>query len=132
VWSAVLVFQGRVRDGFGVGQSLGMPMVLAAGVLMWWWTQYLLLAGRISWLPLLPGGVLTGVAMVLLAGAAKVYVPHSLERSIGQFGPLGLVFTFFSWLIVLFTAVTVCVATGYVVAHQPPAARLLHLSGSDS
>lgn len=125
VWIAVLVFQGRMRDGFGVGRGLGTPMVLAVGVLMWWWTQYLLLAGRIPWLPLLPGAALTGVAMVSLAGAAKIYVPHSLERSIGQFGPLGLVFTLFSWLIVLFTAVTVCVATGYVVAHERPVARLL-------
>lgn len=125
VWLAVLVFQGRVRDGFGVGQSLGLPMALVTTCLMWWWTQYLLLAGRMAWLPLLPGAVLTGAAMTVLAGAAKIYVPHSLERSIGQYGPLGLVFTFFSWLIVLFTAVTVCVATGYVIAHEPGIARLL-------
>jgi membrane protein len=125
VWIAVLVFQARVRDGFGVGQGLGLPMAFAATLLMWWWTQYLLLAGRIPWLPLLPGAVLTAVAMVSLASAAKIYVPHSLDRSIGQFGPLGLVFTFFSWLIVLFTALTVCIATGYVIAHERPVARLL-------
>lgn len=125
VWMAMLVFQGRIRDGFGVGQGLGLPMAVLVAVLMWWWTQYLLLAGRMPWLPLLPGAVLTGVATVLLAGAAKIYVPHSLERSLGQFGPLGLVFTFFSWLIVLFTAVTVGIAAGYVVAHERPVARLL-------
>ena len=125
VWLAVLVFQGRVRDGFGVGQTLGLPMALVTACLMWWWTQYLLLAGRMAWLPLLPGAVLTGTAMTALAGAAKIYVPYSLERSISQYGPLGLVFTFFSWLIVLFTAVTVCVATGYVIAHEPAVARLL-------
>jgi membrane protein len=125
VWLAVLVFQGRVRDGFGVGQGLGLPMAVATAVLMWWWTQHILLAGRMPWLPLLPGAVLTGVAMTALAGAAKLYVPNSLERSISQFGPLGLVFTIFSWLIVLFTAVTVCIATGYVIAQEPPVARLL-------
>ena len=125
VWIAVLVFQARVRDGFGVGQGLGLPMAFAATLLMWWWTQYLLLAGRMPWLPLLPGAVLTAVAMIALANAAKIYVPHSLDRSIGQFGPLGLVFTFFSWLIVLFTALTVCIAAGYVIAHERPVARLL-------
>ncbi|MEY9887743.1 membrane protein [Catenulispora sp. MAP5-51] len=125
VWLAVLVFQGKVREGFGVGQGLGLPMALATACLMWWWTQYLLLAGRMPWLPLLPGAVLTGVAMTALAGAAKIYVPNSLDRSISQFGPLGLVFTLFSWLIVLFTAATVCVATGYVIAHEPAVARLL-------
>ena len=125
VWLVVLVFQGRIRDGFGVGQGLGLPMAAIAAVLMWWWTQHILLAGRMPWLPLLPGAVLTGAAMVALAGAAKIYVPHSLERSISQFGPLGLVFTFFSWLIVLFTAVTVGIATGRVIAHERPVARLL-------
>ncbi|WP_370374103.1 YhjD/YihY/BrkB family envelope integrity protein [Catenulispora sp. GP43] len=125
VWLAVLVFQGKVRAGFGVGQGLGLPMALVTACLMWWWTQYLLLAGRLPWRPLLPGAVLTGAAMTALAGAAKIYVPNSLDRSISQFGPLGLVFTVFSWLIVLFTAATVCVATGFVIAHEPTMARLL-------
>ena len=125
VWLAVLVFQGRIRDGFGVGWGVGLPSALAASVLMWWWTQHMLLAGRVPWPALLPGAVMTGVELIALAGAAKIYVPHSLNRSISQFGPLGLVFTLFSWLIVLFTAVTVCIAAGYVVARQRPVARLL-------
>ncbi|NUR27486.1 MAG: ribonuclease BN [Catenulispora sp.] len=124
-WLALLLFQGRIRDGFGAGLSLGLPLAVVAGVLMWWWTQHTLLAGRMPWLPLLPGAVLTGVALVALAGAAKVYVPRSLDRTIDQFGPLGLVFTLFSWLIVLFTAITVCLAAGYVIAHERGVARLL-------
>jgi membrane protein len=125
VWLAVLVFQARVRDGFGVGWGLGVPLGVVESVLMWWWTQHILLAGRIPWLPLLPGAILTGVAVIALAGAARIYVPYSLDRSVSQFGPLGLVFTVFSWLIVFFTAVTVCIATGYVIAHERPVARLL-------
>jgi membrane protein len=125
VWLAVLVFQARIRDGFGVGWGLGLPLAVAESVLMWWWTQHILLAGRMPWLPLLPGAVLTGVAMIALAAAAKLYVPHSLNRSISHFGPLGLVFTVFSWLIVLFTVVTVTIASGYVIAHERPLARLL-------
>jgi membrane protein len=125
VWLAVLVFQARVRDGFGLGWGLGLPMALLESVLMWWWTQHILLAGRMRWLPLLPGAVLTGGAMIALAGVAKLYVPPSLDRSISHFGPLGLVFTVFSWLIVLFTAVTAGIATGYVIAHERPMARLL-------
>jgi membrane protein len=131
VWLVVLVFQGRIRDGFGVGWSLGLPLALLASVLLWWWSQYILLAGRMPWLPLLPGAVLTGVAVVALAGAAQIYVPHSLDRSIQRFGSLGFVFTLFSWLIVLFTAITACIATGYVIAHERPVAGLLRTPPSD-
>lgn len=124
-WLVVLLFTGRIRSGFGAGLAVGIPLSLIISVLLWWWTQHVLLAGRIAWPPLLPGSVLTGVGLVALAAVAKVYVPHSLDRSVAQFGPLGLVFTLFSWLIVLFTFITVGVASGYVIAHQRPLSRLL-------
>ncbi|WP_234322860.1 YhjD/YihY/BrkB family envelope integrity protein [Streptomyces sp. NRRL S-350] len=125
VWLAALVIQGKVREGFGAGEALGIVLYLVTAVLLWWWTQHLLLGGRVPWPPLLPGAVLTGAGLTVLAGAAQLYVPRSLNRSVAQFGPLGLVFTLLSWLIVVFTAVTLGIGIGYVVAGQGRLARLL-------
>ncbi|MFD8703428.1 ribonuclease BN [Kitasatospora sp. NPDC059648] len=125
VWLTALTVQGQVRSGFGVGHGLGIFLYLLTGALLWWWTQHLLLGGRVRWLPLLPGAVLTGAALTALSSASRLYIPRSVDRSVTQFGPLGLVFTLLSWLIVVFTAVTLAISTGYVVAGQGRLARLL-------
>ncbi|MER7582779.1 ribonuclease BN [Kitasatospora sp. NPDC097691] len=125
VWLAALIIQGKVRSGFGAGDALGVVLYLITASLLWWWTQHLLLAGRVPWLPLLPGAVLTSAALTTLAWASRLYVPRSLNRSVAQFGPLGLVFTLLSWLIVVFTAITLGIGLGYVLAGQGRLARLL-------
>ncbi|MGW3071912.1 MULTISPECIES: YhjD/YihY/BrkB family envelope integrity protein [unclassified Kitasatospora] len=125
VWLTALILQGQIRAGLGAGAVLGAVLYLITATLLWWWTQHLLLGGRIPWPPLLPGAVLTAAALTVLAWASRLYVPHSLNRSITQFGPLGLVFTLLSWLIVVFTAITLCIGIGYVVASQGRLARLL-------
>ncbi|MFD3564677.1 YhjD/YihY/BrkB family envelope integrity protein [Streptomyces sp. NPDC058686] len=125
VWLAALVVQGLLRDGFGLGRWLGLLLSFVSSTLLWWWTQHLLLGSRVGWLPLLPGAVLTGTGVVALAWASRFYLPRTLNRSVDEFGPLGLVFTLLSWLIALFTVVCVGIATGYVLAHEPPLARRL-------
>ncbi|MYW68870.1 ribonuclease BN [Streptomyces sp. SID8379] len=125
VWLVALVAQGLLRDGFGAGLWVGVPLTLLTSTLLWWWTQHLLLGGRVTWLPLLPGALLTAVGVVALTVASRIYIPRTLDRSLAQFGPLGLVFTLLSWLIVLFTVVCVGIAAGYVIAQERPVARLL-------
>ncbi|WP_371478658.1 YhjD/YihY/BrkB family envelope integrity protein [Kitasatospora sp. NBC_00315] len=122
---AILALQGPLRDGFGVGQVLGLPLTLASSVLIWWWTQHLLLGGRLPWLPLLPGALLAGGAMVALSFTARLYIPRALNRSLADYGSLGPVFTVLSWLIAVCAAITVCLTVGAVVAQEPLAARYL-------
>ncbi|WP_406375068.1 hypothetical protein OG788_34990 [Streptomyces sp. NBC_00647] len=58
-----------------------------------------LLASRVPWLPLLPllpGSIVTGVALTVLSLVAKVYVPNALNRSLERYGSLGAVFTVLS------------------------------------
>ncbi|MFJ9442413.1 ribonuclease BN [Kitasatospora sp. NPDC101235] len=125
VWLTALVLQGQVRTGFGAGEGLGGVLYLITAALLWWWTQHLLLGGRVPWLPLLPGAVLTGAGLTAFAWVSQLYIPRSLNRSVTQFGPLGMVFTLLSWLIVAFTVITLGIGVGYVVAGQGRLARLL-------
>ncbi|MGR4879843.1 YhjD/YihY/BrkB family envelope integrity protein [Streptomyces sp. LARHCF249] len=125
VWLAALLFQGPVQNAFGAGRPVGFLVAVVSGTLLWWWTQHLLLGARIPWLPLLPGAVLAGAGAQLLSMGSRIYMPHAVERSLQQFGSLGSVFVLLSWLIAFFIVITLAIAVGYVVAHEPLPARRL-------
>lgn len=124
-WVASLVFHGACRDGFGAGPLVGFPLAVGSTVLMWWWTQHLLLGGRVPWGPLLPGALLTGCGITVCDAVSRLYLPRALNESIHRYGPVGSVFTLLSWLIVLFVVVTLGIALGYLLAQQPPFDRWL-------
>ncbi|WP_051732065.1 YhjD/YihY/BrkB family envelope integrity protein [Kitasatospora phosalacinea] len=124
-WMVFLVVQVPMRKGFGAGLWLGVPLTFLVSTGVWWWTQHLLLGGRIRWYPLLPGALLGGVAEVGLGIASKVYLPHAMTTSIDRFGPYGVVFTALSWLIAMFASVTLALVLGRVISEEPAVARRL-------
>ncbi|MEV0411355.1 YhjD/YihY/BrkB family envelope integrity protein [Streptomyces sp. NPDC050448] len=119
LWICALFVQGPVRDGFGVGLWLGIPLTFVLQMLVWWWTQHLLLGGLVGWLPLLPGAVLTAGAATALSVGARFYMPRALDRALSDYGSAGSVFVLLSWLIVVCVAVAVGVTTGAVLAQEP-------------
>lgn len=125
VWLTVLVVQAPLRDGFGTGLWLGVPLTLLCQTALWWWSQHLLLAGAVPWPPLLPGAVLTAIAVTALSAGAQFYMPAALNRTMAEYGPLGLVFTFLSWLIVVCAAVAVSITVGAVLAQETSLAHRL-------
>ncbi|WP_254710580.1 YihY/virulence factor BrkB family protein [Streptomyces lunaelactis] len=125
VWLAVVLVQGPLHDGFGAGLWLGVPVTAITLTALWWWTQHLLLAGRVHWLPLLPGAFLTAAALTVLSVSARIYMPHALNRSLQEYGSVGSVFTMLSWLIVVCAAIAVSITVGAVLAQEPWLARHL-------
>ncbi|GAA3373058.1 hypothetical protein GCM10017750_00860 [Streptomyces racemochromogenes] len=119
VWTVLLVVQGPVRDGFGAGLWLGVPLTLLLQTAAWWWTQHLLLGGVIGWWPMLPGALLTAMAVTALSLGARLYMPVAMNRVLGEFGAFGSVFVLLSWLIVLCVAIAVGLSTGAVLAREP-------------
>ncbi|MFF9838508.1 YhjD/YihY/BrkB family envelope integrity protein [Streptomyces sp. NPDC013740] len=119
----VVLFQAPIRDGFGLGLWLGVPTYFVVGVAVWLWTQHLLLANRVRWLPLLPGALLAAAATSALALTARLYMPAALNRALDEYGSLGLVLTMLSWLIGVCAALTFAVTIGAVLAQEPPLGR---------
>ncbi|KOU77803.1 ribonuclease BN [Streptomyces sp. MMG1533] len=116
VWLGVLLVQAPLRSGFGGGAVIGWVLSVLSATLLWWWSQHLLLGGRIGWRNLLPGALLAGTGTVVLSWAAGLFAPTVMERSLQEFGPLGPVFTFLSWLIAVFLVAVSGLALGQYVA----------------
>ncbi|UXY25447.1 hypothetical protein [Streptomyces sp. HUAS TT20] len=125
LWLGALMVQGPLRDGFGAGAWLGIPLNLVGLTGLWWWTQHLLLGGLIGWKPLLPGAVITAVALTALTGTARLYLPRALNHALAEYGPLGSVFIMLSWLIVVCVAVAISISAGAVAAQEPTLAHRL-------
>lgn len=129
VWLLALLlfvlFQGPIRDGFGAGAWLGVPLLFVVSTGVWLWTQHLLLANRVPWLPLLPGALLAAAATTTLALTARLYLPGALNRALAQYGSLGMVLTLLSWLIVVCAALTFAFTIGAVLAEEPLIRRYL-------
>ncbi|MCX4986519.1 YhjD/YihY/BrkB family envelope integrity protein [Streptomyces sp. NBC_00572] len=121
----VVLMQGPMRDGFGAGLWVGVPVFFLVSTGIWMWTQHLLLANRVRWLPLLPGAVLAATATSGLALTARLYMPTAFNRALGEYGSLGLVLTMLSWLIVVCAAVTFAFTIGAVLAQEPPLCHYL-------
>ncbi|WP_432042917.1 YhjD/YihY/BrkB family envelope integrity protein [Streptomyces cadmiisoli] len=125
LWFGLLVLQGPIRDGFGVGAWLGIPITLVTQTALWWWTQHLLLGGLIRWAPLLPGAAITAVAVTGLSVTAHFYMPRALNRALAEYGSAGSVFVLLSWLIVVCVALAISVSVGAVLSQEPFLTRRL-------
>ncbi|MEU9204661.1 YhjD/YihY/BrkB family envelope integrity protein [Streptomyces sp. NPDC048332] len=119
----VVLLQAPLRGGFGAGLWLGVPALFLVSTGVWLWTQHLLLANRVRWLPLLPGSLLGAAATTALGLTARLYMPGALNRALGEYGSLGLVLTMLSWLIVVCGALTFAFTIGAVLAQEPPLNR---------
>jgi membrane protein len=93
--------------------------------LMWWWTQHLLLGGAVPWGPLLPGALITAVAVSGLSVTAHFYMPRALNRALTDYGSSGSVFVLLSWLIVVCVAVAIALSVGAVLSQEPYLRRRL-------
>ncbi|MFF5481985.1 YhjD/YihY/BrkB family envelope integrity protein [Streptomyces sp. NPDC012935] len=119
LWLGTLVLQGLLHNGFGLGAGLGIPVILVIEAALWWWTQHLLLGGAVRWSPLLPGAVMTAIAVSTLSLTAHFYMPRALNRALADYGSAGPVFALLSWLIIVCVAVAVGLSAGAVLSQEP-------------
>lgn len=80
------------RDFWGI--VVAFLIYTAIAVLMPW----LLMAGRVRVIPLLPGALMFSVIMVLAHPAASRYISHAIESSAERYGAIGIAFTFITYL----------------------------------
>jgi len=91
---------GILRGSTLPGGTWLLPVLLAPAVFLWaWWTQHLLLGGRVGWRPLLPGAITIAVGLYALRTGAQLSLSPSISDNYDRYGPIGIVFVLLSWFI---------------------------------
>jgi membrane protein len=122
---AVLGIAIRFAGGGVQGTILRSVLFAVGAVLLWWWTPYLLLLGRVRARALLPGGLLTAAALLVVSSIGSVYLPRSVQSNERKFGTIGVVFAIESWLVVIgCTLVGAAVVTAVLAQIDGPIGRL--------
>jgi membrane protein len=71
----------------------------AIAVGFYWWTQHVLLLGRIGWTELFPGALATGVCVTGLAVFSSLLFSGQVVSSDSDYGSIGVVMVLLSYLI---------------------------------
>ncbi len=77
----------------------GGAVASLSAVLLLWWSQHLLLGGRILWRALLPGAVATVVGLLGLRVFSRIVFSPLIASNAVTYGPVGTVLVIQSWLV---------------------------------
>jgi membrane protein len=128
---ALLGTAARLAGASPPGTALRAVLVVVGSVLLWWWTPYLLLLGRVRARALLPGGLLTAAALMVLGAVGEVLVPRTIRSNERHFGTIGVVFAIESWLVVICCTIVGCTVVAAVAAQTDgPIGRLVRGSAA--
>jgi membrane protein len=91
-------------------------VAVVSAVLFFWWSQRLLLGGRLPWRALLPGAVATVIGLAGLRGFSRLVFSPLIASNTVTYGPVGTMLVVQSWL----------VGVGFVVFGGSLVGRLLY------
>jgi membrane protein len=85
---------------------------LLVWTVVWTFVPWVLLQRQVPGRVLVCGGLLSAVALAVLAAVGSIYLPIALEAGARQFGVLGMTFTYIGWLFALSFAVVAAAVVG--------------------
>jgi membrane protein len=117
VWLAILVALAAMASWAGPSvHGAGGPVLLAVLALVvvtgfWWFTMWLLLAGRVSRLELIPSALATGIFWLAMCLVFNLTMSSTITANYKKYGEIGVVLSFMSFLI----AIGVVIILGAVI-----------------
>ncbi|MDG4856864.1 ribonuclease BN [Streptomyces sp. T-3] len=104
--------------------EVGTLAAVLSTVLFFWWSQHILLGGRIGWRALLPGAVATALGLLGLRVFSRLVFSPLIASSAVTYGPFGTVLVIQSWLVGVGVVVFGGALAGRVLNEELP--RLTH------
>ncbi|WP_405861981.1 YihY/virulence factor BrkB family protein [Streptomyces sp. NBC_00090] len=95
---------------------------LLSGTLFFWWSQWLLLGGRVAWSALLPGAISTVLGLFGLRIFSRFVFSPLIASSAVTYGPFGAFLVIQTWLVAVGVVVFGGALTGRLVADELPRA----------
>ena len=86
--------------GFAAAAMRGVALFITS-LLFSWWSQHLLLCGRIRWRSLLPGATCMAIGMTALVVGSALVLPGQITRQAAEYGPVAVAFLLSTWLLFL-------------------------------
>jgi membrane protein len=107
---AFMAIMGAARSVFGDGPGLVLfaAFSLIATPAFWVFTAWFMLEGKVRWRPLIPSGVITGVALLAYGASAAIWMPNMVTSNETQFGFFGVALALVSW----FSGAALCIGIG--------------------
>lgn len=109
---ALLAYLASLADDLPGGLLVSLVAQTCVAVPGWWLATRLLLSCRVGWRLLLPGAVVSALALVLVSSAGAYYVPYLIERNTERYGVIGVAIALISWLVVLALMVVASAVVG--------------------
>lgn len=131
-WLGIIVLWFTV---FGAGRTwlldhtgplVSLIIALTFGAVLWLFTPFILLAGRVAWRQLLPTALLTSIGMTALSIGSVIYMPGAIAESANRYGSIGIAIAIVSWLVGIGFVLVCCAAVGAVLGGEtdpPPQQR---------
>lgn len=104
---------GPLRNGPSGPVMLGL-VDFALLTLFFWWSIHFLLAGRESWIRVVPSAVATAIFWMGLGVFASFYLSSTMVSDSRLYGKIGVVFTLVTWFIAIGAVITLGAVAGVV------------------
>lgn len=95
-------------------------VTMLSGMLFFWWSQRLLLGGRVAWLALLPGAVATVLGLLGLRIFSRFVFSPLIASSAVTYGPFGAFLVIQTWLVAVGVVVFGGALTGRLIEGELP------------
>jgi membrane protein len=116
----------QVVDGAFSGPA-DVIVSIALGTVLWLMSPFILLARREAFRALLPGALLTALAMTAFSVVTVVLAPRSFASAANAYGLIGVAFAMIGWLIAAGIVIMLAATLGAVIAEaaglRRPAAK---------
>jgi len=83
------------------GPALAGVASLAGSTAFWWFSMWLLLAGRLTWRQLFPSALATGICWLGMEIVFRLTMSNMITSNYQKYGPIGLAFALMAFLLAI-------------------------------